>query len=132
MEWHQPHCEERTNKRRTLPKASAAYHGAKTVYHQDANTPRGQTTLQQARSHAGGRPTRCLRSPRRGRCVGARVPQGRSPHALRHSFVTLAIRGGASVTQAQAAARHKDPRTTMRYAHDLQNLDDNAVDYVKF
>ncbi|KAB8141370.1 tyrosine-type recombinase/integrase [Chloroflexia bacterium SDU3-3] len=68
----------------------------------------------------------------RGRCVGARVPQGRSPHSLRHSFVTLAIRGGASVAQAQAAARHKDPRTTMRYAHDLQNLDDNAVDDVKF
>ncbi|KAB8141086.1 tyrosine-type recombinase/integrase [Chloroflexia bacterium SDU3-3] len=60
------------------------------------------------------------------------LAQGRSPHALRHSFVTLAIRGGASVTQAQAAARHKDPRTTMRYAHDLQNLDDNAVDDVKF
>ncbi|KAB8139731.1 tyrosine-type recombinase/integrase [Chloroflexia bacterium SDU3-3] len=60
------------------------------------------------------------------------LAQGLSPHSLRHSFVTLAIRGGASVTQAQAAARHKDPRTTMRYAHDLQNLDDNAVDYVKF
>lgn len=55
-----------------------------------------------------------------------------SPHSLRHSFVTLAIRGGATITQAQAAARYADPRTTMRYAHELNDLDDNVVDYVKF
>lgn len=54
-----------------------------------------------------------------------------APHSTRHTFITLAIRGGASIAKAQAAARHADPRTTMRYAHDMDDLDDNAVDYVK-
>jgi site-specific recombinase XerD len=55
-----------------------------------------------------------------------------SPHSLRHSFVTLALKGGASIAQTQAAARHADPATTMRYAHDMDSLDDNAVDYVTY
>lgn len=54
------------------------------------------------------------------------------PHSTRHTFVTLALKGGASLAQSQAAARHKDPRTTTRYAHDLDDLDDNAVDYVQY
>lgn len=53
-----------------------------------------------------------------------------TPHGLRHSFVTLALKGGASLSKVQAAARHSDPKTTMRYAHDQNALDDNAVDYV--
>lgn len=55
-----------------------------------------------------------------------------TPHGLRHSFITLALKGGASLTQVQAAARHTDPKTTMRYAHDQDNLEDNAVDYVNW
>ncbi|GAC1555330.1 MAG: site-specific tyrosine recombinase XerD [Herpetosiphon sp.] len=53
-----------------------------------------------------------------------------SPHSLRHSFVTLALRGGATLPMVQAAARHASPQTTMRYAHDLDDLDNNAADYV--
>lgn len=55
-----------------------------------------------------------------------------TPHGLRHSFVTLALKGGASLTKVQEAARHADPKTTMRYAHDQNALDDNAVDYVNW
>ena len=55
-----------------------------------------------------------------------------TPHGLRHSFVTLALKGGASLTKVQEAARHADPKTTMRYAHDQNSLDDNAVDYVNW
>lgn len=55
-----------------------------------------------------------------------------SPHSLRHSFVTLALKGGAPLPKVQAAARHADPRTTMRYAHDQDELEDNAVDYVSW
>ena len=55
-----------------------------------------------------------------------------TPHGLRHSFVTLALRGGAPLTKVQSAARHKSPQTTMRYAHEQDELDDNAVDYVKW
>ncbi|HEX6288083.1 MAG TPA: tyrosine-type recombinase/integrase [Herpetosiphonaceae bacterium] len=55
-----------------------------------------------------------------------------TPHSLRHTFVTLALKGGASLSKVQAAARHADPKTTMRYAHDQDALDDNAVDYVNW
>jgi site-specific recombinase XerD len=55
-----------------------------------------------------------------------------TPHGLRHSFVTLALKGGAALTKVQETARHADPKTTMRYAHDQNSLDDNAVDYVNW
>ncbi|MDQ5853467.1 MAG: tyrosine-type recombinase/integrase [Chloroflexota bacterium] len=55
-----------------------------------------------------------------------------SPHSLRHSFVTLALRGGATLPMVQAAARHASPQTTIRYAHGLDDLDNNAVDYVNW
>ena len=54
-----------------------------------------------------------------------------SPHSLRHSFITLALRGGAKLVQVQHAAGHSNPATTMRYAHGLDDLDDNATDYVE-
>jgi integrase len=68
----------------------------------------------------------------RTRFAAAKLDARLTPHGLRHSFITLAIKGGASIAQTQAAARHQDPRTTIRYAHDLDALDDNAVDYVRY
>ena len=44
------------------------------------------------------------------------------PHALRHTFVTLALNEGASLRDVQDAARHADPRTTRRYDRDRNNL----------
>jgi site-specific recombinase XerD len=55
-----------------------------------------------------------------------------SPHGLRASFVTLALEGGAKLQQVQYAAGHADPRTTERYQKRKINLDDNAVDYLRF
>lgn len=55
-----------------------------------------------------------------------------TPHSLRHTFVTLAIDGGAKLVQVQTAARHADPKTTMRYYRNKNNMDDNAVDYIEF
>ena len=40
-----------------------------------------------------------------------------SAHNLRHGFVTSLFRGGADVTDVQAAARHADPKTTLIYSH---------------
>lgn len=60
--------------------------------------------------------------------IGKRI----SPHSLRHSFVTMALDGGATVRQVQAAARHADPKTTIRYDRHRRNLDDHASDYVRF
>ena len=40
-------------------------------------------------------------------------------HSLRHTAITLALVGGATVQQAQAMARHANINTTMIYAHNL-------------
>lgn len=38
-------------------------------------------------------------------------------HSLRHTAISLSIQNGASLVQAQAMARHNDPKTTMIYVH---------------
>lgn len=52
-------------------------------------------------------------------------------HSLRHTSVTLAIEGGASLQQAQAMARHSDPKTTMIYFHNLNRISDGAEKFIK-
>jgi integrase/recombinase XerD len=50
----------------------------------------------------------------------------RSPHVLRHTFVTL-VRRRSDLAQAQKLAGHADPRTAARYAEvDDQDLE-NAI-----
>jgi integrase len=68
----------------------------------------------------------------RERFAAAQLQAALSPHSLRHSFITLALRGGASLPMVQTAARHANPQTTMRYAHDMDDLDQNAADYVNW
>jgi integrase/recombinase XerD len=46
----------------------------------------------------------------------ATVPIARPhPHMLRHTFVTTMLDAGVDLRDVQIAARHADPRTTMRY-----------------
>jgi integrase/recombinase XerD len=45
------------------------------------------------------------------------------PHMLRHTFVTTMLDAGVDLRDVQIAARHADPRTTMRYGRDRKNLD---------
>jgi site-specific recombinase XerD len=45
------------------------------------------------------------------------------PHMLRHTFVTTMLDAGVDLRDAQIAARHADPRTTMRYDRARKNLD---------
>lgn len=52
-------------------------------------------------------------------------------HSLRHSFVTLAIEGGASLMEAQAAARHRSIQTTMVYFHEHGRLDNPVEDRIQ-
>jgi integrase len=54
-----------------------------------------------------------------------------TPHSLRHTAITLALDGGASVRQAQYLAGHADPKTTMRYDRNRENLDDHGSDYIR-
>ena len=45
------------------------------------------------------------------------------PHMLRHTFVTTMLDAGVDRRDVQIAARHADPRTTMRYDRARKNLD---------
>jgi integrase/recombinase XerD len=45
------------------------------------------------------------------------------PHMLRHTFVTTLLDAGVDLRDVQIAARHADPRTTMRYDRARKNLD---------
>jgi integrase/recombinase XerC/integrase/recombinase XerD len=51
-------------------------------------------------------------------------------HSLRHTAVSLSIKGGASLIQAQAMARHSDPKTTMIYFHNHERIKSGAERYV--
>ena len=54
--------------------------------------------------------------------AGVRI--GRThPHMLRHTFVTTMLDAGVDLRDVQIAARHTDPRTTMRYDRARNNLD---------
>jgi integrase/recombinase XerD len=44
------------------------------------------------------------------------------PHMLRHTFVTTMLDAGVDLRDVQIAARHADPRTTMRYDRARNNL----------
>jgi integrase/recombinase XerD len=45
------------------------------------------------------------------------------PHLLRHTYVTTLLDAGVDLRDVQIAARHADPRTTMRYDRARKNLD---------
>lgn len=53
-----------------------------------------------------------------------------SPHALRATFVTVALEGGAPLHLVQHAAGHADPRTTVGYWRRKAALDDHGSDYL--
>jgi integrase len=64
--------------------------------------------------------TRRLR--RRAEQTGVKLPR-MHPHMLRHTFVTTMLDAGVDLRDVQIAARHADPRTTMRYDRARNNLD---------
>ena len=57
--------------------------------------------------------------------AGVRLPR-MHPHMLRHTFVTTMLDAGVDMRDVQIAARHADPRTTMRYDRARKNLDRHA------
>ena len=54
--------------------------------------------------------------------AGVRMPR-MHPHKLRHTFITTMLDAGVSLRDVQIAARHADPKTTMRYDRARKNLD---------
>jgi integrase/recombinase XerD len=67
--------------------------------------------------HAATRRRKCLTET-----AGIHMPR-MHPHMLRHTFVTTMLDAGVSLCDVQIAARHADPRTTMRYDRARKNLD---------
>jgi integrase len=59
------------------------------------------------------------------RRAGITKPVG--PHTLRHAFITAALDAGVPLRDAQEAASHADPRTTMRYDRARTSLDRHAT-----
>ncbi|WP_299952609.1 tyrosine-type recombinase/integrase [uncultured Modestobacter sp.] len=72
----------------------------------------------------GHRWSRKLASEQIGRlCHDAGLPARVTPHSLRHSYATEALRLGAQLQDVQDALGHADPRTTRRYDRSRGNLD---------
>jgi len=55
-----------------------------------------------------------------------------SAHSLRHTAISLSIKGGASLEKAQAMARHTDPKTTMTYFHNAARIESGAERFIQF
>jgi integrase/recombinase XerD len=56
------------------------------------------------------------------RAANLRTPRVH-PHMLRDTYVTTMLDAGVDLRDVQIAARHGDPRTTMRYDRARNNLD---------
>jgi integrase/recombinase XerD len=59
--------------------------------------------------------------------VSVRLPR-MHPHMLRHTFVTTMLNAGVDPRDVQIAARHAEPRTTMRDDRARTNLDRHPND----
>ena len=55
-----------------------------------------------------------------------------SPHDLRRTAITRALDQGLSYRQVQMMTGHRDPKTVMRYDHGRENLDQNAINFLKY
>lgn len=53
-------------------------------------------------------------------------------HSCRHTAITLAVKGGASLEQVQAMARHSDPKITLVYFHNVARVQSGAERYISF
>jgi len=54
-------------------------------------------------------------------------------HSLRHTAITLALKGGATIQEAQALGRHQSINTTLVYAHNshrVQNAAEKKIDAI--
>jgi integrase/recombinase XerD len=55
-----------------------------------------------------------------------------SPHDLRRTAITRALESGLTYRQVQMMSKHRDPKTVMRYDHGRENLDQNAVNFLRY
>ena len=62
---------------------------------------------------------------------GPRGDWGISPHSFRVFAITNALENGATYQQVQMMSGHADPKTVARYDRGKDNLDRNAVYWVR-
>jgi integrase/recombinase XerD len=55
-----------------------------------------------------------------------------SPHDLRRTAITRALDQGLSYRQVQMMSGHRDPKTVMRYDHNRENMDLNAINFLQY
>jgi len=55
-----------------------------------------------------------------------------SPHDLRRTAITRALDQGLSYRQVQMMSGHKDPKTVMRYDHNRENVELNAINFLQY
>lgn len=55
-----------------------------------------------------------------------------SPHDLRRTAITKALEQGLSYRQVQMMSGHRDPKTVMRYDHGRENLEQNAINFIRY
>lgn len=60
------------------------------------------------------------------KAVGIDSPR-KTAHSLRHTAITRALEKGATLQEAQEFARHRNPKTTEIYAHNLDRLHNRAA-----
>lgn len=67
--------------------------------------------------------TRTLRRIIRGRLQAIGIGSDRlTAHSLRHTAITLSLKAGATIQEAQALARHANINTTLIYAHNIDRI----------
>lgn len=75
------------------------------------------------RNHGGRMTTRSVSRIAKGALKDAGIYSATlTAHSYRHTAVTFALLGGASIQETQAMARHASINTTMRYAHNLDRM----------
>ena len=64
-------------------------------------------------------------------CKRAGIEKHLKVHSTRHTAITLAITGGASIEKVRDFAAHRNIATTNRYVHSIDKLKENAGDYIQ-
>lgn len=64
--------------------------------------------------------------------AAAKIKKRITPHSLRHTFLTQALRAGADIKTVSALAGHSNVSTTSRYLHTTDELMEAAIENLKF
>ncbi len=65
-------------------------------------------------------------------CHMAKIGKKITPHSLRHTAITRAMDCGATLRDTSYFAGHADPKTTVRYDRNRENLDNSAAHNIRY